>query len=458
MMTGKEIQSLISGYSEAKYLQAKKDWDYKLHDIFDEEIRPNDRIMLQDISEDENGNIKPAEFKIAKVNRIPFALEQDIVNIHTSFAVGQDPKLNAIAKDEKEKSLLKAIEETDRACRISNINKSVVRSYLSETMVAEYWYSVDDADFYNNIGISGGNGKRLKVAIFSPFRGDRLIPEFDEYGSLFRFHRFYKIRREEDGKMRIVDRLQTFTKRSVEIYEQIDGDWQIVEESLHGFDKIPIIFMEREESLTAPIRSIRNRLEFLASNYADCVDYNFAPKLLMRGEVSGVGLSGRTQMIELEGEGADVRYLTWQQSPEMVKLEMDNLIDRAYSLTNTPMISLKNMQGIGNAFSGESFRYMFMGVHMAIRNHEEQIGEYLARRYSFLIHALTLHIPSLETAKLLEIYPELQPYTLDSLSDKVDVATTLYGAGLINQNAALRYTELFDPETDKGEDKSKSLF
>ncbi len=443
-----EINKLKSGYSNELYNQCLADWDYKKHDIFNEEKHPDERVLVE-LGESEKEN----KYKTRYVNRIPFALEQDIVNIHTSFTIGLPPELNAKPQNEAQEQLISLIQATEKATKLSALNKQIVRSWLSECMVAEYWYNIEDEDFYEIQGVDS-IGKRLKAVVWSPFRGDTLIPEFDKFGDLMRFNRFYRTKNDM-GKE--VERVMRIDNRRVITYELSDGAWTLLSDVLHGFDKLPIIYMKRKEPLTAPIRAIRSRLEFLASNYADCVDYNFAPKLLLQGDIENVEATGKTQMIMLQN-GADVKYLTWQQSPEHVKLEMDNLIDRAYSLTNTPIISVKDMQGAGNAFSGESFKYMYMGTHLAVRNHEEVVGEYLTRRYNFLIHAICLHVPSLKTARLLEINPSLKPYVLDSERDKIDTSVSMFTAGLISQEAALRYSGVFDPEKDKAKEQAQSLY
>ena len=66
-----------------------------------------------------------------------------------------------------------------------------------------------------------------------------------------------------------------------------------------------------------------------------------------------------------------LKYLIslWQQSPDMAKLEVDNLTSRCYALTNTPQITFEALQGLGNTLSGKAFKFMFMGTHMAVSNH-----------------------------------------------------------------------------------------
>lgn len=400
-----ELGKILARWDSSKYHRYKAQWSIHLHDVFNEQKRPNDKVRV--IEEYVQGGAIVERDRITErpVNRIPFGIEQDIVGIHTSFSVGQDPDLRANPINEDEKRMLDMIMATEKANKVRHHNKRIVRSWLSEAFVAEYWYAVEDKQFYRNMEYATTH--RLKCAIWSPFRGDQLIPIKDNTGDLVSFYRSYSVKVGHKD----VRKIMKIDKSQIIVYVQSNGGWVEEEQYSHGFDKIPVIYMERDEPLTSCISSIRNRLETLASNFADCIDYNFAPKLLATGGVTGVKQAGKTQVVELEN-GGDLRYLTWQQSPEAVHLEQERLIDMAYQLTNTPRISLKDMQGAGNGFSGESFKYVFMGAHMAVRNHEETIGEFLQRRYNFMVHAISLIVPSLSKGATLEIDPILTPFTI----------------------------------------------
>lgn len=395
-----ELQQLLSTWQSSRYADYLRAWDLARHDVFDEAKRP--KIQVRSI--DSRGK---EQVEWQEVNRIGLALEQDITNIHTSFCVGLAPDLRAEAKDKEAEQLLEVIEATESRCRLDFLNKRIVRSWLSECMVAEYWYATPaEEDFYPE-GIGGK--VRLKVDVWSPFSGDILIPQHNRKGELVRFLRSYEVKDEEGNS---ITRVMDITRAEVVLSERQRGEFVEIERYRHGFDKLPVIYMKRAEPLCQRITPIRHRLEVLQSNYADCVDYNFAPKLIAKGgEIQGIWKSGRSQLVRLMGESS-LEYLTWQQSPESIRLELEMLYDQAYQLTNTPRISLKDMQGAGNGFSGESFRYVFMGTHMAVRNHEEVIGEYLSRRYSFLRYALGL-LTGLPTLGL-RLDPTLRPYMIEA--------------------------------------------
>lgn len=410
------------------------DWNPDRHDVMDPEKRPDGRKIKKDEWEDDNGKMHPAETEPDPVNRITLPLEQDIVNIHTAFTVGTEPALNCTPSNDEEKELFSVINSIDRKNKIKYHNKRVVRSWLSETDVAEYWYTVKDDSFWtkilskikNAIGLSSKAQYKLKVAIWSPFRGDKLYPLFDEFGDMIAFSREYKVRADSTTEIKY---FTAVTKDMVYKWKE-DADWILVDAFKHGFPKLPVIYANRKNPLCHEIKRIRERLEKLLSNYADCIDYNFFPRLVMEGEVTGRPTKENGQMIKIDSDGTGgqkVYYLTWNQTPDSVKLELENLMEKAYSLTNTPRISFENLKGLGQQ-SGVSFKFTFMGTHMAVENHAETIGEYLQRRYNFLISAVgSLNSQYLKASQTLDIEPEIVPYMIDDLDSKIKSALDATG-------------------------------
>ena len=84
----------------------------------------------------------------------------------------------------------------------------------------------------------------------------------------------------------------------------------------------------------------------------------------------------KDRMVKLTGEGADAQYLTWNQVPTTVELEMNTLFEKSYSMTNTPQISFEKLSGSGNALSGIAFDYAFLSTHLQVQNHAEVIWEF----------------------------------------------------------------------------------
>ena len=410
------ISKAYAKYDERKYADLKEQWDYSKHEVMSEAHRPNDRVLVQDGGIGADGVERPAVYAEKKVNRISSSLEQLIVEIHTAFSVGLPPDLQAEAKTTDEEHMLDLIRETEVKNKIRFINQRAVRSVLSETMVAEYWWAVKDPEFYEGKDYAGSVNTRLRCELWSPFNGDKLVPIKDAYGDLVRFYRFYSVKVEDKE----VEKIMEIDNTHVYTYENVQGEgWKLLKQEPHGFDKIPVIYMEMKHALCDRIQSKRKRIEELESNYADCINDNFFPKVLVRGMVAGVQRSGKTQTIEMTGQDADVRYLTWDQSTSAAEGELARLVDDCFTMTMTPRINPKDLQGLGTALSGVAFKYVFMGAHIAVRKHEEVIGEYLARRYSFLKHAIALQVPAVKGGKSLRLDPVLVPFTIEESTGDV---------------------------------------
>lgn len=408
------------------------DWNPNRHEIIiNKEKYPQITITLEaerTVFDKETGKTRtiPAKTKQVDPNRIAIPLEQDIVNIQTAFTVGEEPLMEC-EPSEDEKGLFEALKLVFKKNKIKYQNKKIVRSWLSEQECAEYWYVVKDEGFWvrllKKLGISVNvkPDNKLKSAIWSPFRGDTLYPFFDDTGDLVALSREYE-RKNIDDTTEVV--FMTVTSEMVYTWKMTSEtkEWEETKFA-HKFKKLPVIYCYRPEAYCNKIKTIRVRLEKLLSNYADCIDYHFFPILKLFGGVDKVSGDFKNRVVELTGEGADAQYLTWNQASETVKLELDSLIEKAYSMTHTPRVMPENLHGLGTSFSGVSFRYMFMGAHLSVENHTEVIGEFMQRRVNFLVSALgSINTGFEKASNTIDIDVTIQPYMIDSLDDKVNTA------------------------------------
>ena len=449
------------------------DWNPNKHEIVtDKEKYPKIKVVIEKGESVYSETTKQMVVTDDKVeykepNRISLPLEQDIVNIQTAFTVGTEPAMNCDTEDEDEKSLLSALKQVLKKNKIKYQNKKIVRSWLSETEVAEYWYAVKDDGFWSILKrkIASIFGKsvpeyRLKSTVWSPFRGDILYPFFDDSGDMVAFSREYK-RKELNGVETTI--FMTLTNSS--IYTWTVGDDSKGEVIKHGFPKLPIIYAPRKHAYCDIIRPIRIRIEKLLSGYADCIDYHFFPILKLFGDVTNFTGNTRNRVVQLQGEKADAAYLTWQQAADPIKLELETLFSRAYSMTNTPQISFENLKGTGNALSGSAFRYVFMGAHMAVENHAEDIGLFMQRRVNFLISALGAQNSRLAApAKTIDVDVEIVPYMIDNIDDKVNTAVMAVSGGIWSRKEGIMFAgnvdrideELKEIEEDKRKEAERS--
>lgn len=419
----------------------RSDWEVDKHEImWDKEKYPDRKTLVKEaetVFNESTGKTTeiPAKYENEPANRIAIPVEQDIVNIHTAFTVGTEPKMNCEPENNDEKNLLKALNSVLAKNKIKYQNKKIVRAWLSEQEVAEYWYAVDDDSFWAKFWSSVKSAftgkakptKKLRSVVWSPFRGDTLYPLIDEHNDLIALSREY-IRTDYDGIE--ITCFQTVTKDTVYQWENING-WELIKDKTfkHGFKKMPILYAYRSETLCHKIKSLRVRIEKLLSNYADCIDYHFFPILKLFGEVAGITGKKKDKVVQLMGDSADAEYLIWEQAPETVKLELETHINNAYDMTNTARISFQTLTDIGQTPSGTAFRFVFMGSHMAVENHAEDIGDFLQRRVNFLVSALGDINPYefSQASKTIDIDVEVVPYMVDSLDERVGTAVKAVG-------------------------------
>lgn len=473
-MTIEEILALTDKAQRIEYLKKGRrteipdvvrlynDWNPNKHEIItDNKKYPKIRVVVEkgkEVKSDTTGRMTRTDDKVEykDPNRIALPLEQDIVNIQTAFTVGTEPSIDCDTEDEGEKSLLSALKQVIRKNKLKYQNKKIVRSWLSEQEVAEYWYAVKDDGFWAILKrkIASIFGKavpeyRLKSTLWSPFRGDTLYPFFDDTGDMVAFSREYK-KTNLDGTETTV--FMTLTNDSIRTC--IIGDNNQDEVINHGFPKLPVIYTYRKNAYCDVIRPIRIRIEKLLSAFGDCIDYHFFPILKLFGEVTGFSGTTRNRVVNLTGEKADAAYLTWQQAADPIKLELETLFSRAYSMTNTPQISFENLKGTGNALSGSAFRYVFMGAHMAVENHAEEIGLFMQRRVNFLISALGTQNSRLAApAQTIDVEVNIVPYMIDNIDDKVQTAVTAVDGGIWSRKEGI----LFAGNADRVDEELKEI-
>lgn len=428
------------------------DWSPDRHEIMDESKYKKIKVLVkmeETKFDPESGKTTkiPAQYEYKEPNRISLPIEQDIVNIHTAFTVGTEPTLKCETDDDDEKSVFEAVKQIFKKNKLKYQNRKIVRSWLSEQEVAEYWYVVKDDGFWAKLKrkIASIFGKktpkyRLKSQIWSPFRGDKLYPFFDDSGDMVAFSREYK-KTDLDGNKRTA--FMTVTKDRVYQWE-FDKEWsENTERSFeHKLPKLPVIYAHRPDTLCAKIKQLRIRLEKCLSGYADCIDNHFFPLLMLFGDLQPESLSGdaRNRMMQLTGDGANAQYLTWNQSSDPIKVEIETYFNQIYGLTNTPRISFDQLKGTGNALSGTAFRYVFMAAHMAVQNHAEELGEFFQRRVSLLTYAVGAMNSSLFLASgTTDIDTELVPFMIDSDREKVETAAAAVSGGVWSTEHGVAY-------------------
>ncbi|NCB42905.1 MAG: phage portal protein [Clostridia bacterium] len=415
-----------------------KELSPKGHDVMNPAIRRDKKVKLDptdlDIDTDEqqnvkvvtNGNGESENYRIEPVARVALAIQKLIVKRAVAFTFGNPVTLNAEPEEgSKESDVLQAVKRVLFDTKSRTINRKVARSIYSSTEAAELWYPVEKAT--NNYGFA--SKYKLRVAVFSPLKGDKLYPYFDETGDMLAFSREYVIKDRTGVKHSY---FETYTDAEHRLWTLESNQWQLVEgyPKKNQIGKIPIIYGQQPAVEWEDVQGLIDRLEKLLSNFADTNDYHASPKIFTTGTILGWAKKGESGAVIEGEEGATAQYLSWAQAPESVKLEIDTLLRMIYTITQTPDIAFDSVKGIG-AISGVALKLLFMDAHLKVQDKMEIFDDYLQRRLA-IIQAFLAQMNAKDKAFTdacgsLSIEPEIVPFMIEDEAANVNLLLSATG-------------------------------
>ena len=418
--------------------------DPEKHDVMDP-IKRKDKWVKVDTSDNEGIADEQAEstkiitgsngerttLRPEKVARVALAIQKLIVKRAIAFTFGNPVTLNAEPEEgTQEEEVFKAVRRVLFDAKGRTINRKIARAIFSSTEAAELWYPVEKPNTKY-----GFNSKfKLRVAVFSPLKGDKLYPYFDETGDMLAFSREYTVK---DNKGITHTYFETYTEKEHRKWELTTSSWVLIEgyPKKNQIGKIPVIYGCQPEVEWADVQNLIDRLEKLLSNFADTNDYHASPKIVTKGEILGWAKKGEAGAVIEMDENGSAEYLSWAQAPESVKLEIETLLRFIYTITQTPDISFDSVKGI-SAVSGIALKLLFMDAHLKVQDKMEIFDDYLQRRLSIIQAFLKqMNIANKQFAAACDsliIEPEIVPYMIEDEASKVNLLLAATGQKAIS--------------------------
>lgn len=395
--------------------EAKKALNPKLHDVNDPIKRPDKRVKV-DADNDADSAQKvittdgeAVNFRTEKVARVAIALQKLIIKRAVSFCFGNPPKYNATPQNDNEQAVLYALNRILVDVKSKSMNRKIARAIFGFKECAEYWYTVPVNKSHSKYGFPAQH--KLRCALFSPEYGDTLYPYFDETGDMVAFSRAFS-RKDDNGNA--VDYFETFTDKEHWLWMNRANGY----EAAPGYPKpiaigkIPVIYGHQPYFETEDVDKLIDRLEHLLSNFADTNDYHASPKIFTTGQINGWSKKGESGAVIEGEEGATMQYVSWQNAPESVKLEIETLLKLIYTISQTPDISFDAVKGLG-AISGVALKLLFMDAHLKVQDKGEIFDDYLQRRVNVILAYIGQINTTLEKdCENIIVEPELVPYML----------------------------------------------
>lgn len=427
------IQLLKERQSEAPDMaKIEKQWNPKGHDINDPVKRP-DKTVTRDVNGESVNAIEP-------VARIALALQKLIVRRAASFLFGNEVVINSgkLNLSPQEQTALDALRKIQSLNKEKSQNKELARELFKCTEVAEIWYTVE----HKGSELYGFKSDlKVKNMVLTPSKGLKLYPLFDDKGDMVAFS--YEYKRKEGGND--VTFFETYTDSERIVWKSDGGKWDEVTRVDNPIQKIPVVYASQEQSEWTDVQSLIDRLEKLLSNYADTIDYHASPTIFIQGHVEGFSKKGESGKI-IEGDnGATAQYLSWDQAPDAVKLEIENDLRMIFSITQTPDISFESVKGIG-AISGIALKLLFLDAHLKVEDKKEIFDEFLTRRYNILkAYVGTMNQSLRAAADGLELEPEITPYMIADEQSLIEMLSTATGGKqIVSRKTAIKILDWAD--------------
>lgn len=462
-MTVEEIFKLttsndvISELKNHRYIElpdtasAEKSLNPKEHIINNEVYRPNKKVVTDSDNDADSAqkvidtNGESTNFRYEKVSRVALALQKLIIGRAVSFLFGNPVAYNATPENPKQETIIKAVNKILHDVKSRSLNRKIARSVFGYKECAELWYPVEKPN--NKYGFK--SKYRLRCTLISPKNGDTLYPYFDEFGDMVAFSRSFS--RVNSNKNRF-DYFETYTDTEHWLWLNGANGYDVVEgyPKKISIGKIPVIFGYQSQRETEDVDSLIDRLELLLSNFADTNDYHASPKIFTTGQINGWSKKGDSGAVIEGEEGATMQYVSWQNAPESVKLEIETLLRMIYTITQTPDISFDSVKGLG-AISGIALKLLFLDAHLKVQDKLEVFDDYLQRR----VNVIKAYISQMDTSlandcDVLDIEPEVTPYMPTSEIDEINMWLAANGnKPLVSQKASVKGANLTqDPDED----------
>lgn len=412
--------------------------------IWDKRHRP-DRTLYEPKT-DENGmqgknpDGSPKTTKVSlPVIRISIPFEKKVIATKSAFTCGKITLKAQFDKGSVEEKLFEAVKKVWKKNKLDFKTKALLRHRMSESECAELWFGQKDG--------------QLRMNILAPSLGHTLRPIWDSILDLVGFAVEYKLK--VDGKD--VDYVDVYTNEKLYKFNNLSGVYLLDEQIDITYGKIPIIYWFQAKPECVDIIGARERYENLISDLGEQNKRTGFPITFATGKVQGVpaGEPGKF----LQGEiGSDVKFITNNNAPESIKLEMETLKAEMHSAVSTPDLSLDAMKGLGD-ISGEALKRLLIDLYLAAKNEQDgDTGECIQRRINFLMSACISMDQSLSAAADMDITAEFEIFTLDEVLDRVAIAQKANGGlAVVSQKTAFNIAGMTENPDDDFEEYKKEI-
>jgi len=330
--------------------------------------------------------------RLVKSIRSPVNYQKKIVTTSCAFEVGEPVTLSTATINDLFNELLRLWKSN----RIDDKLQKAKTTQKSQTECAIHFFIAPKATGTKATQPTGTNEKiDIKSNVWT-WKNGLMSPYFDATNDMKAFT-WQFVTKNAEGKD--VNNTWIFDETNVYKISNASGTLALDDTQLHGFDRIPIVYMEQEFPEWYDVEGLIDRYEVALSKLGVSNDYSGHPILLTYGDLKvlpEMNDDGKTINFPIKFKDDDVnkpyngdaKFLTNDNAPEAVKLEMDTIRELLFSITQTPDISFEKMKSIG-AISGTALKLMFLDPMIKAKMNEGQNRTIVERIINILISGIT---------------------------------------------------------------------
>jgi len=409
---------------------------------FNEIARDSRETQIDKIQLDKNVG-EGEKAKIVKAVKIPVPFQNKIVNTATAFEVGAPVTLIPNNTDNLE--LSDEISRLWEVNRVDSVLQEAIKLQKSELQSAIVFHIKDlsKSSLYNRV-MGVNQNKDIKAKLLKNENGV-MSPYFDAFGDMKSFTWEYSTTNSEGTE---VKNILIYTDKLLYTCSDESGKLIFVRKDAHGFDKIPVVYLSQEKPEWFIAEKMIDRLEVSMSKLGAANDYSGQPILVLYGSVQGApdkDEDGKAIICDIQIDPetekevrSDVKFLTHDNAPASVKLELDRLEKYIYSLTSTPDLSFDNLKGLGTV-SGVALQLMFLDAILKAKMNEGQNRTVVQRVLNvFISGTVTTTVTKLKShAKATYFKVKFNSIIPNDLKTSVETFSKAIESGMISKKTSI---------------------
>lgn len=446
MDTQSLIKSLKAGSQDALTEIKSQTPDYSKIQEYIKEYKNRDR-NLRDSQIGNTQKDKIIDGKQIPAVRIPVNFAKKIVTTSAAFEVGKPATLTPSDPND----LYKVVMAVWKVNRMDALIQKLLILKKSQTQGAIQFYiktvESKSTSFLGKALVKAGlkkGVKEIKAKVLDNDKG-RMTPYFNDQGNMILF--MWEYQAKLDGKN--INFIQVWDEKNCYYFDDSKEKMDLVKTLPHGFDRIPIVYVNQEYPEWFDVQEMIDRYETSLSKLGNSNDYAAYPILKTYGKV--INLPGRDENgkvinfpIEVDDEGnehhGDAEFLVADNATDSTKLELESLEKLIHYISHTPNISFDNIKGI-SSLSGIALKLMFLDAMIKASMNEGDNRTMIERMLNIIMSGIvnTTNTPLKSQVDNLYFEVEFNNILPDDLKEAVDIVSSAVSSGVMSKRTAVEY-------------------